>query len=104
MRASDIASFSAWNEFSLEREADGNVIPEDQFQLALHDVDGSSDETAFKDADSSNEAYPDSTARGGAEGTRADDGTSTSGRVGDAGASASGAAGDAGAVGGAATN
>ncbi|KAI4995861.1 hypothetical protein ZWY2020_037949 [Hordeum vulgare] len=102
--ASDIASFATCNEFSLERDADGSVAPEDQFQLALHDANGTSNETTFEDADSSNEAYADSIAKGGAEDARAGDITSTSGRAGNAGASASGAVGDARAMGGATTN
>lgn len=103
VRANDFASFAAWDEFGLDRDADGNVVREDLFYLQPYDTDGNSAEAAFEEevADSSSEAYADSTVKDGAEGSRGEDGASASGVAGDGEATASGAT--AGAADGAAT-
>ncbi|KAI4993869.1 hypothetical protein ZWY2020_008182 [Hordeum vulgare] len=65
VRANDIATFSVWNEFSVDHEAYGNMIPEDPFQLLFYGADGSSNEMAFEDATSSDESYADSATKDG---------------------------------------
>ncbi|KAI4972808.1 hypothetical protein ZWY2020_003733 [Hordeum vulgare] len=87
VRASDIASYAAWDELNLERGEGGNVIREDLHGLQPYDADGSSDEAAHEEenAASSGEAYADSAADG-AESTRGGDGATASGAASDGGA------------------
>ncbi|KAI4987528.1 hypothetical protein ZWY2020_020328 [Hordeum vulgare] len=93
VRASDIASYAAWDELNFERGEDGNVIPEDLHGLQPYDADGGSDEAApeVENAASSDEAYADSAAEG-AESPRGGDGDTASGAAGDGEATTSGAA------------
>lgn len=41
----------------MEQRADGGLIPQDRYQLAVSDHDGCPGKTAHKDADSNDEAY-----------------------------------------------
>ncbi|KAI4973282.1 hypothetical protein ZWY2020_028990 [Hordeum vulgare] len=70
----------------LEHDANGNVVPANLFHLQPYDAEGNSVEAAFEEeaAESSSEAYVDSTARGG-------EGASTSRVAGDGEATTSGA-------------
>ena len=94
MRASGIVSFAASDDLNLERDEEGNVVPEDLFHLQPYEADGSSAEAALEEeaADSSSEAYADSAARDGAGGSRGGDGAAASGVAGDGEATTSGAA------------
>ncbi|KAI5006211.1 hypothetical protein ZWY2020_033454 [Hordeum vulgare] len=90
VRASDIASYAAWDELNLERCEDDNVVPEDLHGLQPYDANGSSDEAAHavEDAASSGEAYADS-AKDRAERSRGGDGATASGAAVDGEASTS---------------
>ncbi|KAI5021699.1 hypothetical protein ZWY2020_058429 [Hordeum vulgare] len=94
VRASDIASYAAWDELNLERGEGSNVIPEDLHGLHPYDTDGSSDEAVHKVENvvaSSGAAYADSSADG-AGSPRGGDGATASGAAGDGEATTSRAA------------
>jgi hypothetical protein len=73
VRASDLASFAVWDEYVPERGADGVVIPEDRYTLALDDPEGSAAETDDGESDSDDyaESEPAPDAEAGASSSAA---------------------------------
>ncbi|KAE8808999.1 hypothetical protein D1007_14425 [Hordeum vulgare] len=56
---SDLASYAAWDEYVLERAADGTPLLEDDYALTLGDPEGSANETGDKEIYSSVGLYVD---------------------------------------------
>ncbi|KAI5014484.1 hypothetical protein ZWY2020_055874 [Hordeum vulgare] len=54
---SDLASYAAWDIYVPERAADGMLLPEDDYVLALGNPEGSMDKTCGKEISSSARAY-----------------------------------------------